>query len=742
MKTRLLQIWHVGVAALAVLVVSGCAQSAATNSPAAAVPPTNTPAATATVEADKSVVEISENAPPPEHAEPAPGSDTKPVPADLKLSPAANEIVKLAQRGVAGGVMLAFVTNSTGTFNLASDQIIYLNDLGVESDVITSMIEHDRLLREGGGALPPIASTAVPAAAAAPAAQTDAAAIAAAAAPQAIAQPATGEAPPPAATTEAVPAPPANVTYNYFYDSLSPYGTWIEVEGYGRCWQPSVVVLQSDWRPYRQGGRWIYTDYGWYWQSDYSWGWAPFHYGRWFSHPRWGWCWRPDTIWGPAWVSWRYTDAYCGWAPLPPAAIYSPGFGFTYFGSSVGWSFGFGLGWDCYAFVSWGHFRHHHPHRYCEPPHHAREIYRGSHVANHIRVGRDHRIINDGIGADRVRQFTKTDVRPVRVREEKMIGPNLRLTPGDRLERGGRELVVRRPSFPPTPAPAVAAKSSSNRIESRGGPTASLSDRRATPESRGDRAPGTVVPPGGKPEGMPSGRPAAPVGGVTRGELRDAVTARAASPRSPAPTQLAPESPKPVATVAPSTPSRTATPTARGDSAQPKNNVITFGRREPSPAAPVNAPNRIAPRPLENRSRANTTTTWTKPASPQPNVALNNAAPAAAPTFQAPAARAATRPATPTPSVRSESRWVAPAPSAPPTIIRPSSPPSYSPPVMRSAPSPAPAPSFTPRPAPSAPSAPSMAPAPRSAPAPAAPARSSGSGGGRSDGGRGNPRQR
>ena len=38
---------------------------------------------------------------------------------------------------------------------------------------------------------------------------------------------------------------PAAVTVNYFYDTLAPYGTWVEVEGYGRCWRPTVVVSEA-----------------------------------------------------------------------------------------------------------------------------------------------------------------------------------------------------------------------------------------------------------------------------------------------------------------------------------------------------------------------------------------------------------------------------------------------------------------------------------------------------------------
>ena len=43
-----------------------------------------------------------------------------------------------------------------------------------------------------------------------------------------------------------------------------------------------------------------------------------YHYGRWTKVEDEGWCWIPDYEWGPAWVSWRESDDYVGWAPLPP----------------------------------------------------------------------------------------------------------------------------------------------------------------------------------------------------------------------------------------------------------------------------------------------------------------------------------------------------------------------------------------------------------------------------------------
>ncbi|MEO6995595.1 MAG: DUF6600 domain-containing protein [Lacunisphaera sp.] len=124
------------------------------------------------------------------------------------------------------------------------------------------------------------------------------------------------------------PAPPQEVVYSAapsgevtitadadFYEPLSPYGEWVEVDGYGRCWRPRNVA--SDWRPYSHG-RWLRTESGWYWESSDSWGWATSHYGRWNEDSRFGWYWVPDTQWAPAWVSWREGGGYAGWAPLPP----------------------------------------------------------------------------------------------------------------------------------------------------------------------------------------------------------------------------------------------------------------------------------------------------------------------------------------------------------------------------------------------------------------------------------------
>jgi uncharacterized protein YraI len=102
-----------------------------------------------------------------------------------------------------------------------------------------------------------------------------------------------------------------------FYDRLAPYGNWTWIQGQ-YVWVPSNVGPY--WRPYTVG-RWVYTDrYGWMWSSREPFGWATYHYGRWGFSKRVGWFWVPGSRWAPAWVSWRQSNDYLAWAPLPPTS--------------------------------------------------------------------------------------------------------------------------------------------------------------------------------------------------------------------------------------------------------------------------------------------------------------------------------------------------------------------------------------------------------------------------------------
>jgi len=109
---------------------------------------------------------------------------------------------------------------------------------------------------------------------------------------------------------------------NDFYEPLTPYGEWVSVGSYGRCWHP--IDVEVGWRPYCEG-HWEWTDCGWYWVSDEPWSWATYHYGSWIDDPNYGWCWIPGTEWAPSWVTWREAPDYIGWAPCGPGgAVLAP----------------------------------------------------------------------------------------------------------------------------------------------------------------------------------------------------------------------------------------------------------------------------------------------------------------------------------------------------------------------------------------------------------------------------------
>ncbi len=93
------------------------------------------------------------------------------------------------------------------------------------------------------------------------------------------------------------------VSFQVFYDELSPYGDWVKDARYGYIWLPAV---REDFHPYGTEGHWVMTEYGNAWVSYYDWGWAPFHYGRWYFDDYFqSWAWIPGYEWGPAWVNWR-----------------------------------------------------------------------------------------------------------------------------------------------------------------------------------------------------------------------------------------------------------------------------------------------------------------------------------------------------------------------------------------------------------------------------------------------------
>jgi len=202
------------------------------------------------------------------------------------------------------------------------------------------------------------------------------------------------------------PAQPG--TLDYYQAQLAPYGAWVNVPGYGLCWRPSVAATDPYWRPYCDQGHWIYTADGWFWQSDYPWGDIVFHYGRWFRDPV-GWVWVPGYDWAPAWVCWRKAEGYCGWAPLPPGAVFRPGVG-LWFGGRMAVDVDFGLGADMFTFVPYDHFWDHNLHAFLLPRDRVRGIFGLSVVMNGYRL--DHgRFIIEGLGRERMAGLTHHEIR-------------------------------------------------------------------------------------------------------------------------------------------------------------------------------------------------------------------------------------------------------------------------------------------------------------------------------------------
>ncbi|MCX6248126.1 MAG: hypothetical protein NTW10_10350 [Bacteroidetes bacterium] len=126
------------------------------------------------------------------------------------------------------------------------------------------------------------------------------------------------------------------ISFQVFYDQLSPYGAWIYDDSYGYVWIPDE---SAGFYPYGTNGHWVLTNFGWTWVSNYPWGWAPFHYGRWNYDNYYGWIWVPGNEWGPAWVTWRRCNDYYGWAPLGPGMTILMSFNINFFMPDDRWMF-------------------------------------------------------------------------------------------------------------------------------------------------------------------------------------------------------------------------------------------------------------------------------------------------------------------------------------------------------------------------------------------------------------------
>lgn len=241
-------------------------------------------------------------------------------------------------------------------------------------------------------------------------------------------QPVAAVPPLPPVPPQKVPSSP-DASYQTFYDALAPYGSWLDMPGYGYVWQPAATTQDPRWRPYTLG-HWAYTDDGWTWVSDEPFGWVTYHYGRWMRTRTLNWVWAPGDQWAPAWVSWRSSNDFVGWAPLPPEARFDNAAGIQQWADQQ-----FNLAATDYTFVPAADFGDESMAGDALPPEQNGPVYDDSNNVTNIYYGADdtggYAIICYGPSYDFMR-----------AKSHRPLGPKLGLKRGGFDSRGNHNAVV------------------------------------------------------------------------------------------------------------------------------------------------------------------------------------------------------------------------------------------------------------------------------------------------------------
>jgi len=509
----------------------------------------------------------------------------------------------------------------------------------------------------------------------------------------------------------------STASYGMFYEKLDSFGEWRETNDYGYVFQPHEAETSRDWRPYTEG-HWVYSDAGWTWVSDEPFGWATYHYGRWVKLRRVGWVWVPGEEWAPAWVSWRSSKDYVGWAPLPPEARFDRRSGIQNWADSY-----YDIGPDQYSFVPSNEFGAEHVRRAVVPA--ERNINIVVETTNVTRITfANAMVVNEGPNYDEFRSRGQRPIERYRLRRERNFEGPPRVT--------GNELQVSVPVLN-----AVTNIFRPRRVKERvtevnvdNGWT-SVSDRSAAERARTKIRAEATPPPNApskkfvrptetSPTPAPSTAPASPAA-----TTQPAATAATSSPvasasprthRSPTVAPMMSPSPSPAAspTAAPATaasptpvathtprirpsPSPAASPTAAPATAASPTPVATHTPRiRPSPSIPVRVSPTVVPQttPMIPRPTAPPVST------PAPTLAPSTTEPAAKPLpTLTPAKRPPMPPRVlPSPTVAPESADTARAPM-PKDVPRRTMPPRMTPPPIATTPAPATAPSVAESPA-------------------------------------------
>src|SRR5256714_1914101 len=480
----------------------------------------------------------------------------------------------------------------------------------------------------------------------------------------------------------------STATYGMFYEKLDPYGEWRETKDYGYVFQPREAESSRDWRPYTEG-HWVYSDAGWTWVSDEPFGWAAYHYGRWVKLRRVGWVWVPGEEWAPAWVSWRSSKDYVGWAPLPPEARFDRRSGIHNWADSY-----YDIGPDQYSFVSCNDFGAEHVRRAVVPQ--ERNVTIVVETTNVTRITFSNTmIVTEGPSYDELRSRGPRPIERYRLRRERNTEATVRIS-GNELEVSVPILSEVRNIFRPR-----RVKERVTEVNVDNGWT-SVSDRSAAERARTKIRGEATPPPNAPPKKFVPPAETAPTTAASATPAATVAASPATMPPSATPAHSA--TPTPVATAASST---SPSPGASAPRTRPSPSMRP--RSSPSPAASPTAAATTAPAASATPTPAIAPTTR-----PRPSLPLRSSPPpAASPTAAATTAPAAS--ATPTPAISIAPR-TRPSPSIPvrmsPTPLPTSSPEITTPPVAPRRTLPPVSTTPTPRTTPSAATEPSVKPLP------------------------------
>src|SRR6266403_627269 len=206
--------------------------------------------------------------------------------------------------------------------------------------------------------------------------------------------------------------------YSTFYTKLEPHGAWLETADYGYVWQPREAESSRSWRPYTNG-RWAYTDAGWTWISEEPFGWATYHYGRWTRLRGIGWVWVPGNQWASAWVSWRKSNDYVGWAPLPPEAQFDQRTGIHNWSDNY-----YEIGPDQYCFVATREFGAQRAESTILPPERNVAIVNQTTNVTNITY-KNTTIVNEGPNYDEVRAQSREPMQRFRLERNASVDVNV-----------------------------------------------------------------------------------------------------------------------------------------------------------------------------------------------------------------------------------------------------------------------------------------------------------------------------